>query len=101
MSGIDMSLKNIDPEFRHDKVTEELWQYVFHRDSGICQRCAKAGGHAHHIKYRSQLGCHCANNLILLCDSCHHREHNYESLSEVFYKERVDQNEKRFRRMLV
>jgi 5-methylcytosine-specific restriction endonuclease McrA len=30
----------------------------------------------HHLVYRSQLGADASDNLITLCATCHHRQHN-------------------------
>lgn len=91
-----------DPSQEFDTVTEELWQYIFARDNGICQNCGKAGEHSHHVVYRSLGGKNCANNMILLCFRCHDQEHNIRQTRTVdYYLNRVKLNEEKFRRNLV
>ena len=97
--------KKFDPEKEFAVVTEELWQYVYNRDGGMCQAakkgCNKSGSQAHHIRYRSGCGKHKASNLIMLCVNCHHREHNIEPLGEACYLSRAEKNEKKFKSRLV
>lgn len=96
-----MDYRNFDPEHCYNSVTEELWQYVYARDNGICQVKGGQGEVVHHIKYRSKGVEHKANNLILLSDKEHKKEHNKRHLDPNYYLERVKRNEKRFRERLV
>lgn len=96
-----MNFKNFDPDECFEEVTEELWQYVYNRDNGICQVSGGEGHETHHIKYRSAGGKNCANNLILLSMKSHWVEHNVEPLNERCYIKQVKKNEKRFRARLV
>lgn len=70
---------------------------VYVRDRGICQKCRMkcgkmsgwlfsvwgmnlrtkivTGAHVHHVRHRSNGGDHGIENLQLLCESCHAREH--------------------------
>lgn len=93
---------SFDPNREYDTVTEELWQYLFIRDNGICQNCGKVGEEGHHIIYRSLGGKNCANNLILLCNKCHHHEHNIGMTRTVeYYQNRVKKNEEKLRKNLI
>ena len=45
-----------------------------------CEACERrAGIHAHHRNFRSQLGDDAESNLIWLCSSCHDAAHNIRS----------------------
>jgi len=92
----------LNPEREFNEVTEELWQYIYARDNGICQNCGKAGDHVHHVVYKSLGGKNCANSLILLCFRCHDREHNICATRTVeYYLNRVSSNEKKFRERII
>jgi len=91
-----------DPNQEYDTVTEELWQYVFVRDNGLCQDSGKQGEEAHHIIYRSLGGKNCANNMILLSHKSHDHEHNKGRTRTVeYYQNRVKMNEEKLRRNIV
>ena len=44
------------------------------RDGGLCRACGKLGSHVHHTHYRS-FGKEATEDLVLLCNSCHAKEH--------------------------
>jgi 5-methylcytosine-specific restriction endonuclease McrA len=96
-----MSLKKLDPNEAFPEIDEELWQYVHSRDNGLCQVCSMGGFEAHHVVYRSQGGKNKANNLILLCKRCHHKEHSIKPEERSFYENRITKNEKKFRTNLI
>ena len=50
---------------------------TFNRDNYTCQHCKKRAGtfNAHHIIYRSNGGADTLDNLITLCEKCHHDLH--------------------------
>ena len=95
-----MDFKNFDIEKEYDKVTEELRQYVYERDGGLCQVFGGAGTECHHIIYLSAGGKNKANNLILLSNTGHnivHEEGGYEHSLLL----RVKKNEERFRQRII
>lgn len=54
-------------------------QYVLARDGYLCQKCkgkSRKTLRVHHIKYKSDNGMDCVNNLITLCNQCHEDLHN-------------------------
>ena len=95
-------LKEINPDESQGDITEELWNYVYERDNGLCQICGKAGTEIHHIIFKSHGGNNFANNLILLCYYCHHVNIHlkYNVTVQDLYK-RVKQNEQLLRESLV
>lgn len=65
---------------------------------GICERCGNPGSkQVHHKIYLTQYNIHnpdislCFNNLELLCDVCHQKEHN-EKYSPTISGLRFDEN---------
>lgn len=53
--------------------------FVFARDNYTCQVCGKSEGkilQTHHIRYRSNGGTDCADNLITVCKDCHTHENH-------------------------
>lgn len=94
-------MKHFDPEQVFDSVTEELWQYVYARDNGLCQVYGSEGEQEHHAVYRSQGGKHKANNLILVSDKAHDEEHDMKARGSKYYLRKIRKNEKRFRQELV
>ena len=96
------TFKNLNPDKRFKEVTEFLWSYVCHRDHGLCQICGRVGQHVHHVEYRSHnRNGHYANNLILLCGVCHSIEHDKAKNDVIFYIERIQNNEKKFKETLI
>jgi len=64
-------LKDLNPNQEFEKIIEELAYYIHSRDNGLCQICGQSGTEIHHVVFRSHVGKHKANNLILLCSKCH------------------------------
>ena len=97
-------LKEIDPNFSYENITEEIANYVITRDRGLCQLCGKVGAEIHHIIFKSKMGDNKPNNLTLLCKECHtgqfgvHGISNKNIAKRLF--ERVLRNEKLFRERL-
>lgn len=55
---------------------KELCERVFTRDGWRCVMCGSANNlHAHHVKFRSQQGGDCLENLATLDWICHERAH--------------------------
>jgi len=56
--------------------------YVLHRDKYTCQSCKKNKEHlilhVHHIIFKSNGGSNAPNNLITLCEHCHHHLHKHK-----------------------
>lgn len=97
-----MSLKDIDPDYNYSEVTEELWQYVYARDNGLCQICGGKGEEEHHLIFKSHGVINSANNLILLCIKCHKINiHLWYDVSVKDLRMRVHNNEITFREALV
>lgn len=95
-------MKQFDPEEEFEEVTEELWQYVYERDNGLCQVYGGAGEHTHHAVYKSQGGKNKANNLILLSEKAHlAEEHGKTPRGSDYYLRKIVKNEKRFRERMV
>lgn len=95
-------ISKINPNEEYGDVTEELWNYIYERDGGLCQNCGKCGSEAHHIIYRSLGGKNSANNLTLLCLRCHGREHGEGRTRSVeYYQKRVMVNEEKLRKRLI
>jgi 5-methylcytosine-specific restriction endonuclease McrA len=93
--------KDIDPnkEYKHN----EIWDYVYERDSGYCQKCGRnQGSQQHHIIPKSKLGKTTANNLILLCQECHIGEgHCFSDEDKKNFWNNLVKNEKKFRERLI
>lgn len=70
-------LKNIS-KYRLYLQSEE-WKkkrnQVIERDNGFCRRCSNKGTDVHHLHYNNIYN-EDLNDLILLCRSCHEKEHN-------------------------
>ena len=49
--------------------------FVLERDGGICQKCGKKEAHLHHIDWDKTNNI--AENLIVLCNSCHTTTHRW------------------------
>lgn len=95
-------MKNFNPEEEFDEVTEELWQYIYARDNGLCQVYGGEGEHAHHVEYKGQGGKNKANNLILLSERAHlEEEHGKSPRGAKYYLRKIKRNEKRLRENLV
>jgi len=72
------NLKEIELEtIQEALVPEELYEKVFQRDAGLCQRpeCRAGGTQTHHIVFRSQGGPDIPGNLVLLCQDHHSEAH--------------------------
>lgn len=95
-----MSFKSFDPNRCFECVTEELWEYVVERDSGLCQIYGGQGDHLHHVVRKTRGGDNCANNLILLSHKAHREEHQKPKQID-FYQKIISKNEKRFRKNMV
>jgi 5-methylcytosine-specific restriction endonuclease McrA len=74
MSSIEPRL----PRLRLDPASyESLRQQVLRRDSWRCQSCGTMSNlEVHHKEFRSQSGDDSEDNLITLCNSCHHETHH-------------------------
>lgn len=94
-----MNLREINPDKPYPM--DELYTYVSMRDKDLCQVCGVAGCELHHILYKSQGGKDVPNNLVMLCNLCHHKEHSVKAMGRDYYEERVVANEKRLRERLV
>jgi 5-methylcytosine-specific restriction endonuclease McrA len=94
-------LYEIDPDADYAEFDEEIREYVCTRDDHLCVMCNAQGGEVHHIVFRSQGGTHAPNNLALLCNSCHRKQHSADPLTVKCLLDKVKKNEKRFRKNLV
>lgn len=95
-----MRLKDIDPSAEYEH--QDIWEYVYERDCGICQLCGKQGTEQHHIKMKSAGGKDEANNLVLLCKMCHTGNgHSFSKSQVALMKYKVVKNERKFRRRLI
>lgn len=98
-------ISEFDPNEEFEGFPEELWQYVYTRDNGICQITGGGGSQEHHILHKSHGGKNCANNLILLSKRGHDIQHGKDRLTgpirKKVLKEKVRKNEERLRRSLV
>jgi 5-methylcytosine-specific restriction endonuclease McrA len=55
---------------------DELKREILERDGWRCQHCGRRERlEIHHLIRRSQSGADCEDNLILLCNRCHHSIH--------------------------
>ena len=93
----------IDPnkEYKH----AEIWDYVYERDNGHCQMpgCGKNNGsQQHHVIHKGRGGKTKTNNLILLCIDCHTGGgHGFSVVQIQKMLEKIERNEKKFRRNLI
>jgi 5-methylcytosine-specific restriction endonuclease McrA len=75
---------------------DEIRRKILLRDNSTCQICgSKTKLHVHHIVPFSIVNCHEADNLVTLCDTCHHKIHsihNYYGLwgSKIFVKKYIN-----------
>ena len=94
-------LYEIDPDASYEICDEEIREYVCTRDNSLCVMCNGQGGEVHHIIFKSQGGTHAPNNLALLCNRCHRKQHSADPLEDVTLLDKVKKNERRFRKNLV
>ena len=73
--------KDFAAGFYHSKAWQEAREYIYTKQHGICQRCGRPGEIVHHKEYLTPqninnqeiiLG---EDNLELLCQDCHNKEH--------------------------
>lgn len=78
--------KMINPDIKGKEYQEgqtksyyDVRYFVFARDNYTCQVCGKSKGkilQTHHIRYRSNGGTDCADNLVTVCKDCHTPENH-------------------------
>ena len=69
----------------YSRMSIDLWiplkQYVYQRDSGICQYCDNPtpyeSSHCHHILELNEHGTNHPSNLKTLCQKCHKDRHPF------------------------
>jgi 5-methylcytosine-specific restriction endonuclease McrA len=96
-----MLLKSFDPNQVFEELTDDLREYVFARDEGLCVKCGNQGSEPHHIIYRSHIKGHCANLIATLCYRCHGKIHTVKDDVKKLLLQRVQENEKILRERLV
>ena len=96
-----MLLKLFDPNQVFEDETEDLRNYVFARDDGLCLQCGSQGSSIHHVIYRSHMKGHCANRMGVLCFKCHFSLHNCIDVEKKLLLLRIEENEKKLRERLV
>ena len=72
------SIDGAAPERAHQDVSPSVARFVWHRDGGRCRvpGCRSSRGlELHHVVHRADGGGHDANNLVMLCSSCHQSHH--------------------------
>jgi hypothetical protein len=72
------SLDGDEPERAHQDIAPSVVRFVWRRDGGRCRvpGCRSARGlEVHHVVHRADGGGHEAENLCLLCSSCHLAHH--------------------------
>jgi len=94
-------LYEIDPECDYLELDEDIRDYVYARDNELCVMCNGQGGEIHHIIFRSRGGTHRPNNLSLLCNRCHRKQHSADPLTLKCLLDKVQKNERRFRKSLI
>ena len=101
-----------EPQYRNHKSYPPDWQirraFVFYRENGICEKCKRETGyinvskenfwlnpdvrirgfHVHHKNHLSSGGNHAFDNLQLLCEECHEREHPNNPMKESLQRAR-------------
>lgn len=76
LGGPEASIVLLAPNPR-EKVPPSLVQALVARAGGCCEACSRRGVlHVHHIQPRSRGGTNSLQNLLLLCPSCHRRQHD-------------------------
>src|SRR5574344_1862720 len=87
MQGDDKMAKGFSIPFYRTQNWKKTREYIFKRDSGLCQDCLSKGKitpgkEVHHIIFLNADNIDNPNialgedNLILLCKECHHRRHS-------------------------
>lgn len=85
--------KDFSRAFYKSKAWKETREYIFNRDSGLCQDCLDRGKitpgkEVHHLEHLTidnmndssiTLG---QDNLRLLCKECHHNRHNKKKITK-------------------
>ena len=73
--------KDFAAGFYHSKAWQTVREYIYQKQHGICERCGRPGEIVHHKEYLTPetinnpaitLG---EDNLELLCQDCHNKEH--------------------------
>lgn len=73
--------KEFAESFYNSKAWQETRAFVYQKQHGLCERCGKPGDIVHHKEYLTPMNIHNPmvtlgeNNLELLCQDCHNREH--------------------------
>jgi hypothetical protein len=78
--------KHIQPLTMEEYWETDRWKALkqerFEMDNYECVLCAKPAQVAHHRRYPKVLGTETANDLVSLCNRCHHNYHNPVGLRE-------------------
>ena len=74
-------MREFAKHFYHSKAWKDCRASYIMKVHGLCERCAAGGKIVHHKVYLSEQNIHdpnitlCHDNLELLCQDCHNREH--------------------------
>ncbi len=74
-------------EIELETIKDEIYQKVYERDAGLCQRpqCRAGGTEKHHKIFRSQGGLDTLENLVLLCQE-HHKEAHKDQKWRIYWE---------------